>query len=160
MAGRDAVRMTEEETWAFLAEQRKLQVATLGRDGAPHLTTLFHVVLDGTVVFWTYGRSQKVRNLERDARLSCLVEAGEAYAELRGVSISGTGELVRDPAEVLAVGRAVGARMAGVPDLADLGEHAAQVEGMVAAQAAKRVAVRVRPDSVATWDHRKTGGLA
>ena len=67
-----------------------MQVASVGHDGAPHLTTLFYVVRDGRIAFWTYGRSQKIRNLERDPRVSCLVEDGVDYFELRGVSITGT----------------------------------------------------------------------
>ena len=74
----------------FLDEKVKVQVASIGKDGAPHLTTLFYVVRDGAIAFWTYGRSQKIRNLERDPRISCLVEDGDDYFELRGVSITGT----------------------------------------------------------------------
>lgn len=90
MSGRDAVRMTEAELADFLRARRKVQVATVGPDGAPHLTTLFHIVLDdGRMAFWTYGRSQKIRNLERDPRLTCLVEDGEDYFELRGAAVHG-----------------------------------------------------------------------
>ena len=81
--GRRASRMTEDESWALVAEQRKLQVATIGRDGRPHLATLFHTVLDGRLAFWTYAKSQKIRNLDRDPRLTCLVEAGDEYEQLR-----------------------------------------------------------------------------
>ena len=73
-----------------------MQVASIGTDGVPHLTTLFYVVRDGRIAFWTYGRSQKIRNLERDPRVSALVEDGVDYFELRGVSITGRAEIVRD----------------------------------------------------------------
>ena len=89
MGGRDAVRMSDREVADFLEDNLKVQVASIGRDGTPHLTTLFYVVLDGRIAFWTYGRSQKVRNLERDDRVSCLVEDGTDYFELRGVSVTG-----------------------------------------------------------------------
>ncbi len=153
MAGsRDAVRMDDDEVAAFLGTQVKVQVASLGPDGHPHLTTLFYVLDEGRIAFWTYGRSQKVRNLERDDRVSCLVEDGTEYAELRGVSIRGRAEIVRDRAEIERIGSAVVVAMTGVGSLDDLGELGrAEVER----QAAKRVAVVVRPDHVASWDHGK-----
>ncbi|MFC6285098.1 pyridoxamine 5'-phosphate oxidase family protein [Nocardioides sp. GCM10027113] len=149
---RDRVRMTPEEVAAFLADEAKVQVASIGRDGVPHLTTLFYVLDEGRIAFWTYGRSQKVRNLERDPRLTCLVESGSAYAELRGASVTGRAELVRDPDRVRAIGTAVAVRMLGVGSAEDLGEIGrAEVER----QAAKRVAVVVHPERVASWDHAK-----
>ncbi|MDP3893718.1 pyridoxamine 5'-phosphate oxidase family protein [Nocardioides sp.] len=152
MGTRDAVRMSDEEVDAFLDDSMKVQVATVGKDGAPHLTTLFYVLVDGRIAFWTYGRSQKIRNLERDPRVSCLVEDGEEYSELRGVSITGTAELVRDPDRLFAIGSAVATRMTGVADFAELGDLGrAEVER----QARKRVGVVIHPDTVATWDHRK-----
>jgi PPOX class probable F420-dependent enzyme len=129
-----------------------VQVASIGKDGAPHLTTLFYVILDGRIAFWTYARSQKVRNLERDPRMSALVEDGTDYFELRGVSITGTAELVRDPAQILQIGTAVAVRMVGAKSIDDLGELG---RDLVAKQAAKRIAVVVHPDHVASWDHRK-----
>ena len=92
----------------------KVQVATIGPDGAPHLTTLFYVVEDGQIAFWTYGASQKVVNLRRDPRITCLVEDGEDYFELRGVSIQGTAALDRGVRPRSAtLGAKVARRMAG-----------------------------------------------
>ena len=150
--GRDKVRMSEAEVAALLEENLKVQVASIGRDGAPHLSTLFYVVRDGEIAFWTYGRSQKIRNLERDPRISCLVEDGTDYFELRGVSITGRAELVRDPGQIFEIGSAVATRMVGASSFEELGELGrAEVER----QAAKRVAVIVHPHQVSSWDHRK-----
>lgn len=154
MTARDAIRMSEQEVADFLDDNLKVQVASIGRDGAPHLTTLFYVVRDGRLAFWTYARSQKIRNLERDPRVSGLVEEGTDYAELRGVSMTGTAEIVRDHALVLEIGAAVAVRMVGAKSLDDLGEVGRSV---VEQQARKRVAVVIHPDRVASWDHRKTG---
>jgi PPOX class probable F420-dependent enzyme len=149
--------MTEAEAWDLVAGQRKLQVATIGPDGRPHLVTLFHVVLDGRLRFWTYAKSQKIRNLERDPRLTCLVEAGDEYAELRGVQITGRARIVRAREDVAAVGRAVVCRMLGIdPVTAPDPAVAPEVDRQVARQALKRVAVEVVPERVASWDHRKT----
>ncbi|HEX5861828.1 MAG TPA: pyridoxamine 5'-phosphate oxidase family protein [Nocardioides sp.] len=152
MSTRDAVRMSDDEVAAFLADNLKVQVATAGRDGVPHLTTLFYVVDHGRIAFWTYGSSQKIRNLERDPRLSCLVEDGTDYFELRGVSITGKAELVRDTDRIRAIGSAVATRMVGADSFEELGDVGrTQVERQVT----KRVGVVVHPEHVASWDHRK-----
>lgn len=153
-AGRDAVRLSEQELAAFLADQLKVQVATVGPDGAPHLTTLFYALDDaGRITFWTYGASQKVRNLRRDPRVSALVEDGVDYGELRGVSIRGTARLVEEYDEVRALGARVLDRMSGGADLGELGEQ------ILDSQAAKRVGVVIEPEKVASWDHRKMSAL-
>ncbi|HSE07456.1 MAG TPA: pyridoxamine 5'-phosphate oxidase family protein [Nocardioidaceae bacterium] len=147
--GRDLVKMTESEVTEFLESSKKVQVATVNPDGSPHLTTLFYVVRDGQVAFWTYARSQKIKNLQRDARITCLVESGEDYFELRGVSIGGTARLVTDEAEVREIGTAVASAMVDGADLGDIGRD--EVERQVV----KRVAVVVEPSRVASWDHSK-----
>jgi PPOX class probable F420-dependent enzyme len=146
------VRMTPAEIEVFLGSAMKLQVATVNPDGAPHLTTLFYVMRAGRIAFWTYARSQKIKNLERDARITCLVEDGEDYFELRGVSVAGTAELVRDEAGIREIGTAVAGRMANGMDLGELG--AAEVERQVP----KRVGVLVTPSRLASWDHHKMTG--
>ncbi|WP_203231281.1 pyridoxamine 5'-phosphate oxidase family protein [Nocardioides caldifontis] len=149
---RRAVAMSEEEVEAYLASQMKVQVASIGRDGMPHLTTLFYVVHEGRIGFWTYATSQKVKNLERDPRVSVLVESGSDYFELTGVSIQGTAEIVRDHDRIREIGSRVAAAMAGVTDIAELGELG---QDTVEKQVLKRVAILVTPDKVASWDHSK-----
>ncbi|MGZ4446072.1 MAG: pyridoxamine 5'-phosphate oxidase family protein [Nocardioides sp.] len=152
MSGRDAVRMSDAEVADFLQDNLKVQVASIGRDGAPHLSTLFYVMHEGAIAFWTYGASQKIRNLERDPRVSVLVEDGTDYFELRGVSITGTAEIVRDHDRILEIGSAVAVRMVGARSMDDLGDLGRTT---VEKQATKRVAVVVHADHVATWDHSK-----
>ncbi len=143
--------MSEEELWPFIEEQKSLQVATLNRDGSPHLTTLWFALVDGEIVFETYTKSQKIRNLERDPRIAVLLEDGEVYGELRGVSISGHAELHKDPEHVQRYATQVLIRNnQDVPP--DALEEAAK--GL----AAKRTAVVVKPDKIVSWDHRKLSG--
>ena len=92
MSARDRATMSENEVAAFLAEARTLNVATLGPDGAIHIVAMWFVMRGTSPVFWTYAKSQKARNLSRDARLSALVEGGESYDTLRGVELIGTAE--------------------------------------------------------------------
>jgi PPOX class probable F420-dependent enzyme len=148
-SGRDAVRLTEDELEDFLGSNMKVQVATNGPDGHPHLTTLFYVLVDGQLFFWTYGKSQKIANLRRDPRLTCLVEDGEDYFELRGATISGKARLVEDYDQLVDLGGRVATVMAGGADLGELGDQ------IVAQQARKRVGVLVDPEKIASWDHRK-----
>src|SRR4026209_2854274 len=96
----------------------KVQVATIGPHGEPHLTTLFYVLEEGRIAFWTYGRSQKIANLRRDDRITCLAEDGGDCFEVRGVSISGRARLVEVYNEVVRIGSRIATRMA---DGADLG---------------------------------------
>jgi PPOX class probable F420-dependent enzyme len=101
---RSQIEMSEDEMQAFLADGRDLQVASINRDGTPHLVTMWYLVQDGVVGFWTYGKSQKVLNLRRDPRVTVLVATGARYEELRGVSIAGRAELVEEPDALLAFG--------------------------------------------------------
>ena len=141
--------MSAAEAAAFLEEQRIVTCATLGRDGWPHLMPLWYVVRDGTLWAWTYAKSQKVRNLERDPRATLQVESGgSVYAELRGVMITAETAIHRDADVVGGVGVALAQRYGGVEVPLDV----------VRAQAAKRVALEFRERSRATWDHSKLGG--
>ncbi|MCW2784328.1 MAG: pyridoxamine 5-phosphate oxidase [Marmoricola sp.] len=146
---RNAVEMSDAELAEFLEANTKVQVATIGPEGEPHLTTLFYVLEDGKLGFWTYGRSQKILNLRRDPRITCLVEDGTDYFELRGATITGTARLVEDYDEILALGSKVAKVLAGGLDLGEFGDE------IVKKQALKRVAVIVEPTKIATWDHRK-----
>jgi PPOX class probable F420-dependent enzyme len=147
---RDAIKMSEEEMRAFLEAGRDLQVASINADGTPHLVTMWYVMRDGEVAFWSYAKSQKVVNLRRDPRLTVLVATGEVYEQLKGVSISGRAELVEDPEDVLRYGEAVYERYWGrLNDTAREG---------VRAMGAKRVVIVVKPERIMSWDHSKLGG--
>ena len=150
---RDLVRMSEAEIAAFLDSAQSLQVATIGKDGAPHLTTVWFAVKDGEILFETYGKSQKVVNLRRDPRLAVLAEDGTTYESLRGVSINGTARLVEDNPERTAL-------MRFLLDHHFPGQTAAQLDAMAETMAAKRIVVAVRPGTVMSWDHRKLTGAA
>jgi nitroimidazol reductase NimA-like FMN-containing flavoprotein (pyridoxamine 5'-phosphate oxidase superfamily) len=150
--GRNAVAMSDGEVSSLLAENLKVQVASNGPKGTPHLTTLFYVVREGKIAFWTYGRSQKIRNLERDPRVSALVEDGVDYFELRGVSITGRAQIIRDYSRIYSIGSEVATRMLDAESFEALGDFGRET---VEKQAQKRVAVIIHPDHVATWDHRK-----
>jgi len=148
---RAQIQMSDEEVWAFVEERKSLQVATIGRDGMPHLTTLWFALVEGRIAFETFSKSQKIVNLKRDPRISVLLEDGEQYAELRGVSISGHAELYDDPDEVHPYAMAVMRR--NQPEI-----PADKVDDAARALASKRTAVLVVPERIVSWDHSKLSG--
>jgi PPOX class probable F420-dependent enzyme len=147
---RDSIKMSDDEISAFLEAGRDLQVASINVDGTPHLVTMWYAMQDGEIAFWTYGKSQKIINLQRDPRLTVLVATGEVYEQLKGVSIQGQAEIVDDPDDVLRYGEAVYERYWG--PLNDT------VREGVRAMGAKRVVIVVKPDKILSWDHSKLGG--
>jgi len=154
-SSRTRIRMSPEEIDTFLADQLKVQVATVGKRHEPHLSTLFYALRDGHIAFWTYRASQKVVNLRRDPTMTCLVEGGEQYDELRGVALYGTGRIIEDLDEVLRVGGRVGARMTGRP-ASELDPDAdPAVRAGLAQTGRKRVVVVMEPTRTVSWDHRK-----
>ena len=142
--------MSGEEVRAFLAEKMVMQCATNGPRGLPHMVALWFVADGGGLRSWTYAKSQKARNLERDPRATLGLEDGVQYHELRGVMFECDVQLDRDPARVEKVGLELFARYAG--DLND------EIRTMVAKQAQKRIGLTFVPTRTVTWDHRKLHG--
>ena len=142
--------MSEEELHAFLDEQMVMQCATVGPRGTPHMVPLWFVADGLELSGWTYAKSQKARNLERDPRATLGIEDGVEYHELRGVMLECEVDLQHDATEVEKYGLALFDRYAG--ELND------DVREMVRAQAQKRVGLRFVPSRVVSWDHRKLGG--
>jgi PPOX class probable F420-dependent enzyme len=152
MSRRSEIQLTPEEQRELLDVERVVVVASFGPRGWPHLMPLWYVIRNGELWIYTYAKSQKVRNLERDPRATLLVETGHEYFELRGVEIEAEAEIERDPDAVFEVAKELTARYSG----------GAELEGDAAealrSQARKRVAVRFKAVRTATWDHRKLGG--
>jgi len=148
MSRRDQIRMSEDEVRAFLAEKLVMTVATLGPKGRPHLMPLWFVPEGDELIGWTYAKSQKAKNLERDPRATVQVEDGVRYEELRGVMMECDVELDRDakPYGLQLFGRYTG-------------ELDHDIEALVEKQAAKRVGLRFTPTRTVSWDHSKLGGV-
>lgn len=142
--------MSEAEIDAFLAGRHTMNVATLNHDGTIHLVAMWYAVMGGDPVFWTFGKSQKIRNIERDPAVTCLVETGDEYAELRGVEVVGRGTVVRERDDILAIGEAVYERY--------FGAITEEVRPFVHQTGAKRLGVRIAIDRVVSWDHSKLEG--
>lgn len=146
---RAQIRMTDEEIARFIERSRTATMATLGPDGTPHLVAMWYAVIDGQIWFETKAKAQKVVNLRRDPRITVLIEDGDTYDQLRGVSIEGTAVISEDPDDCHRVGVSVFERYTG-PYTDDL-------KPAVDAMMNKRVAVRVEEKRKRSWDHRKLG---
>ncbi len=155
MSRRDLIRMSDAEIRKFLDESKTVILCSLGREGLPHPMPMWFVPEpDGTMLMTTFRKSQKVRNLEREPRVSALVEAGERYAELRGVVFYGTIAIDPDTERVLDVLERVGPRYE-----AGGGADRESVRQQLRPQATKRVVLEFRPEKVVSWDHAKLAGV-
>lgn len=146
------IQLGADDQRTMLETARTLQVASLNPDGWPHLVPMWFAVNDGGLIaFTTYYSSQKVRNLERDPRITVLVETGDVYNELRGLSIDGEAEIVRDPQVTFRIRALISAKHEGKPrppmttvPVEDLPNWAF-----------KRVTILVHPRRARSWDHSK-----
>jgi nitroimidazol reductase NimA-like FMN-containing flavoprotein (pyridoxamine 5'-phosphate oxidase superfamily) len=148
---RDQIKLSTEEVAGFLAGERVINVATLGQDGWPHVTALWFVMRGADPWTWTYAKSQKVRNLERDDHATLLAESGFEYAELKGVMLKTRAQIEYDTERVLDFGEELFAKYQGTsgnPGMRDA----------LRAQAAKRVAIGFEVVETVSWDHAKLGG--
>ena len=142
--------MTDEEVADFLQGRHTLNVATFNHDGTIHLVAMWYGFLGDDLVFETFAKSQKVQNLRRDPRITVLVEDGDQYEELRGVEMVGEAEVIEDWDTILDVARSVLRRYH------DLKPE--DIDGAAEFMAQKRVGIRIRPERVVSWDHRKLAG--
>ena len=151
---RDQIKLSDEEQRELIEAERVVVVSSNGPRGWPHVMPLWYVPRDGEIWIWTFAKSQKVKNLERDPRATLLVEAGAEYGELRGVQIEAEAELIRDIDQIVDFAKLLMIRYS---------EGIESVEGdavaVLQAQAPKRVAIRFHRRRVASWDHRKLGGV-
>ena len=153
MSRRDQITLDRSELQALLESERVVVVSSLGPRGWPHSMPLWYVPREGEIWIWTYAKSQKVRNLERDPRATLLIETGHEYGELRGAMIEAEAVIHRDPATVVGFAEELTLRYS---------EGISSVEGdakaALEAQAPKRVAIQFRARRTASWDHSKLGG--
>jgi PPOX class probable F420-dependent enzyme len=142
---RRQIRMTEAEQAAFLRDNSKCALATIGPDGFPHVVAMGFYVEAGAYWMTSYAKAQKVLNIRRNPKVGVMVETGRAYAELQGVMVRGTCEVIED---VETVRRVMNHRR----DAAESGRRGSFDS------APKRVVLKITPHKTTSWDHRKLGG--
>lgn len=146
---RSQIAMDDDEIAAYIERSRTATMATIGRDGQPHLVAMWYAVIDGQLWFETKARSQKAVNLRRDPRITVSIEDGLTYDSLRGIAIEGTAEIVEDTDAIWQVGINVWERYNG--------PYTDEVKPLVEFMLHKRIAVRVDATRIRSWDHHKLG---
>lgn len=149
MSRRSDIRMTPDEQAEFLRTAPKASFATLDQDGFPHVVAMGFLAKDDAIYMTSYGKAQKVLNARRNPQVGLLIETGSRYAEYQGVMIRGQCEVIDDTEQVANLIRA---RMGKNTT------HADQARGEALSRAAKRVILKVTPEKIVSWDHRKLGG--
>jgi PPOX class probable F420-dependent enzyme len=146
---RAQIKMTDEEIDEFLHGRHSMSCATIGPTGDIHMVAMWYGFLDGCVAMETKAKSQKVQNLRRSNRITCMVEDGEKYEELRGVELVGSAEIIEDPDRLFEIGISVWERYQG--------PYTEESKPFVEMMLNKRVGIKVEVDRVVSWDHRKLG---
>lgn len=146
---RGKIVMADQEIVDFIEHSRTATMATVLPDGRPHLVAMWYAVLDGEVWFETKAKSQKAVNLRRDPTITVMIEDGQTYDTLRGVSLDGQAEIIDDPETLLRVGISVWERYTG--------PYSEEMRPFVDQMMNNRIAVRVVPGRLRSWDHRKLG---
>jgi PPOX class probable F420-dependent enzyme len=148
---RAMIVMTPPEVANFLARSRTATVASIGPDGMPHLVAMWYGIIGDAVYIETKAKSQKAVNLRRDPRMVFMVEAGTSYDSLRGVSLEGTAVIIEESEgeEYWAAARSVYERYTG--------PYTEDARPVLDFMMNKRVVVRLVPERVRSWDHRKLG---
>ena len=155
MSRRAQIGMTDAEVREFLESQHTIVLCSNGPGGFPHSMPMWFLLDDeGALRMTTFSKSQKVRNLRRDPRVSLLAESGLVYEELRGVLLYGRAQITEATERVLDTLLAITALHRPA-----LEAEAATMREVMRRQATKRVEIRVRPERVVSWDHRKLGGV-
>lgn len=146
---RELIKMTSEEVDAFLHERRPVTLCSINHDGSIHAVAMWYGFLEGCIAVETKAKSQKVQNLRRDPRMTCMAEDGEYYEELRGVELVGRAELVEDFERMWPLGVDVFERYYGT--------FTEDMRPFVETMLNKRVVVKLHVERVVSWDHRKLG---
>ncbi|MDT5078129.1 MAG: hypothetical protein QOJ80_2766 [Mycobacterium sp.] len=147
---RGKIVMTDDEITEFIERSRTATMATVLPSGRPHLVAMWYAVLDGEIWFETKAKSQKAVNVRRDPTITVMIEDGQTYNTLRGVSIDGTAEIIDDdPDLLLRVGISVWERYTG--------PYTDEMRPFVDQMMNNRIAVRVAPTRLRSWDHGKLG---
>lgn len=155
MSRRDQITMTSDEVESFLKRRQTASLASIDSRGKIHLVAMWYGFYEGQIAMWTYGKSQKIVNLQNNPNITMLIEDGDRYEELRGVEVVGYGRVIEDRPTIEAIGASIFDRYVS-PDID--GEVAVLREGFVKS-AQKRLGIIVDVEKIVSWDHRKLQGV-
>jgi general stress protein 26 len=145
---RRSIKFTPEEQEEFVKKNQKAALATLDKDGFPHVVAMNYFYQDGIFYMTSYGKAQKVINIRRNPKVGLMIETGRVYNELQGVLVRGHCELIEDATQVKLSFRRMGEVQGGK----------AGVPSEASASMPKRVVLKIVPEKITSWDHTKLGG--
>ena len=154
---RNAIRMNQAEAWEWLETGGNCSLATVDRDGYPHIVAMAYAIDNDDIVMTSFAKAQKVVNLKRNPRAAIMVESGKAYNTLKGVMIRGRAEIIAETDKVLQVLSLTARRMSRASDGTPQGDGDINdnISQQARSLAAKRVVIRIHPEKWASWDHSK-----
>jgi len=147
MNRRQQIQLTPTELTEFLARPHKAALATIDKEGFPHVVAMGYLAKDGAIYMTSYGKAQKVLNIRRNPKVGVMIETGQNYADFVGVLLRGTCEIIEDPEAVTRTMRELRGN-----------QSKGSAPGGAASSAPKRVVLKITPHKVSSWDHRKLGG--
>jgi PPOX class probable F420-dependent enzyme len=146
---RPDITLTPDEQRALLAEPLKAALATVDADGFPHIVAMSFLARDDGAIYMTsYAKAQKVLNVRRNPKVAVMIETGQQYAEFHAVMVRGRCEVIEDRALVEETMRGIAAKRS---------EKQSTPSG-AGSSAPKRVVLKIVPEKLTSWDHRKLGG--
>src|SRR5207253_926707 len=136
------VRMTDQEVKAFLdAKPGWIVLSTIGRDGYPHSVPLGYFRLGDDIYIGCRAGTQKVKNIERNPKVSLVLESGSTRQDIKGVLIQGHATVHTAPETRLRLSSEA-ARLRGVAEDALPHEPRPGV-----------VYIQVEPRRIISWDY-------
>jgi general stress protein 26 len=142
------IQLTPEEQAAFLQEGHKAALATLDKEGFPHVVAMGFLAKDGAIYMTSYAKAQKVLNIRRNPKVGLMIETGKHYGDFRGLMIRGHCEIIADPGLVAAT----------IHMMQEKQSEKTETPREAISSAPKRVILKITPEKVASWDHTKLGG--
>lgn len=138
--------MTDEEINAYLdSKPGWIMLTTISREGYPHSIPIGYFRLGDEIYMGCRAGTQKLKNIERNPRVSLLVESGSTMQDIKGVMIQGDASVITARDEVLRLMREA-ARQRGTPE-----------DQLPAEPRPGAVYIRVARHKVITWDYGKRG---
>ena len=135
-------RMTDQEVKAFLdTKPGWIVLSTIGRQGYPHSVPLGYFRLGDDIYIGCRAGTQKVKYIERNPKVSLLLESGSTRQDIKGVLIQGHATVHTAPETRLRLSREA-ARLRGVAEDALPHEPRPGV-----------VYIQVEPRRIISWDY-------
>lgn len=142
--------LTKAEIDAFLAQPLIARIATVRRDGRPHIAPIWFVWDGETLCMETSPRFLKVKNLKHNPHCAISIDITEGGLRFKAVVLEGEAELLEDDQEFA---RQTAARIY-TKYLGAEGILAPTPQRMINSP---HVIIRLKPQRIISWDWTSSG---